>query len=196
MQTFQLLDLLILFFLFFLEAFLSIENAAVIAVLAKKLPKEQQNKAIWVGISSGFILRALVVIFTAFFLKFHWIVLVGGLYLIYLAIHHFLKKKAYNIERLYSPSFWKTVFLIEGADTIFAIDSILTAFAVLLLFYPHEVSSEKIWLIYTAGVLGMVTMRFFSKWMISLLEKKPILEHLAYILVGIVGLKLIFSYFY
>ncbi|MBM3201755.1 MAG: hypothetical protein FJZ56_05035 [Chlamydiae bacterium] len=196
MQTFDVFDLVILFFLFLLEAFLSIDNAAVIAVIAKKLPKEEQAKALWVGISTGFVLRALVVGFTAFFLKFEWIVLIGGGYLLYIAIHHFLKKKVYNIEQLYKPNFWKTVALIEGADIIFAIDSILSSFAVLLLFYPPKILFEKTWIIYVAGILGMVTMRFFSKFMIELLEKKPFLEHVAYILVGIVGLKLIIGYIF
>ncbi len=191
----MLLDLLIVLFLFFIEAFLSIDNAAVIAVLARKVPKEQQGKAIWIGISTGFILRGLVVWFAAFFLQFAWVVLIGGAYLVYITIHHFLKKKAHSID--YKPhGFWKTVFLIEGADIVFAIDSILTAFAVLLLFYPPSMAMEKIWIVYVAGVLGMVTMRFFSKMMINLLEKKPIFEHIAYGLVGLVGAKLIIGYFF
>lgn len=191
MQTFVFSDLLILLFLFFLEAILSIDNAAVIAVFAKKLPKEDQNRALWIGISVGFALRAIVVVFAALLLRFHWVVFVGGAYLIYLAIHHFMQKKVSAIEKLKPHGFWKTVFLIELADIIFAIDSILSAFAVLLLFYSPTSSEQKIWLIYLAGIMGMVTMRFCSKKLIDLLEKAPVLESLAYLLVGWVGVKLI-----
>jgi YkoY family integral membrane protein len=195
MQTFVFSDLLILFFLFFLEAFLSIDNAAVIAVFARKLPKNDQNRALWIGIGTGFILRGFVVVFAAILLHIHWVVILGGSYLLYLSIHHFLQKKKNTLKDVKPYSFRKTVFLIEMADIIFAIDSILSAFAVLLLFYSPQESLHKIWIIYLAGILGMIAMRFCSKKLIDLLEKAPFLENLAYLLVAWVGLKLIIDSF-
>ncbi len=77
-------------------------------------------------------------------------------------------------------SFWKTVALVEFTDISFAIDSVLVAVTV----------SKELWVVYTGVILGVILLRFGAGALVTLLEKRPGLEHMAYLLVGWVAIKL------
>ena len=68
-------------------------------------------------------------------------------------------------------------------DMAFSIDSILDAGAL----------SDKKWLIIAGGILGIVAMRFAAGFFIKLLKRYQTLKNTAYILVAVIGLKLISS---
>ncbi|MCA1685203.1 MAG: hypothetical protein LC745_04315, partial [Planctomycetia bacterium] len=78
------------------------------------------------------------------------------------------------------------------ADIAFSIDSILAAVAM-----AEEMSglseSEKILMVVTGGILGIITMRFVAGYFITLLERFRGLEAGAYALVAWIGLKLVAS---
>lgn len=190
-QIFSPSDLLLILFLFFMEALLSVDNAAVIATIARKLPEEKQGRALWIGISSGFVLRGIMVLIAGALLRFEIAVLIGGLYLIYLTFHHFYSKRNGGASPTKKVSFWKSVALIEGVDAIFAIDSILSAFAIIMVFYPTDMIHTKMWIVYVAGILGMLTMRLLSRGFIKLLKHHPYLESFVYLFIALVGLKLV-----
>lgn len=78
------------------------------------------------------------------------------------------------------PGFWRTVLTVELMDAAFAIDSILVAVGL----------SDKLWVIYTGGILGIIAMRFAAGGFIKVLERFPSLEHTAYILISWISIKL------
>ena len=82
-------------------------------------------------------------------------------------------------------SFWMTVILVELTDIAFAMDSILAAVAM----------TNQYWIIVTGALIGTVMMRFAAIACIRLLEKFPKLEDTAYILITIIGLKVIIEGF-
>jgi YkoY family integral membrane protein len=88
--------------------------------------------------------------------------------------------------------FWSTVAVIELTDIAFAIDSILAAIA---LVGPepqgHEGAHPKLWVVVTGGILGVILMRFAAVMFISLLERFPRFETSAYLLVTVIGMKLL-----
>ena len=79
-------SILIVINIIILELILSIDNAAVLATLVKRLPKAQQNKALTYGIVGAYVFRGLALLFASLLIKITWLKLVGGLYLIYLAV--------------------------------------------------------------------------------------------------------------
>ena len=78
-------ELLIFLNIFLLEVILSIDNAAVLATMVKRLPKEQQNKALTYGLVGAYVFRGLALLFASLLIKIIWLKVVGGIYLMYLA---------------------------------------------------------------------------------------------------------------
>lgn len=173
--------LITILFLVFLEGMLSFDNAIVLAVLASELPKEQQKKALTYGIWGAIGFRALALTLLVFIIQSMWIRLAGGAYLIWLAANHFLGKEDSDGARTIYPSFWRTVFAIEMTDIAFSADSILASIAV----------SHEFWVVFTGGVLGIIMMRFAASLFIKLLKRFPGLETSAYLIITVVGTKLL-----
>ena len=88
--------------------------------------------------------------------------------------------------------FWSTVGVIELTDIAFAVDSILAAIA-LVGAAPtgHTGFHPKLWVVITGGMLGVILMRFAAVIFIKLLDKFPRFETAAYLLVAVIGGKLL-----
>lgn len=181
-QTFAFTDIPKVATLAFLELLLSADNAVVLGLLCLGLPQHLRKKALFVGLISAFVFRALVILLVTYLLAFTWLQAVGGAYLIFLSIRHFTQKNKV-IERK-PATFWKTVVLIELYDLLFAIDSILAGVAFI------NSSFSKLWIVYTGGMIGLIAMRFAAKTFSSLIDHFPRLEVSAYLMVGWIGIKL------
>lgn len=227
-QTFSTGDLAVIGLLIVLEGVLSIDNALVLGLLAKRLPKRLQKRALTYGLVGAFVFRFLAIGTASYLLRWRVVKLLGGGYLVYVALKHFFfdrKDKTDEIAvdeddvpslvdpetgRELSPeeaeqelrarsviasaadarNFWSTVVVIELTDIAFAIDSILAAIALVGSAggaNPHP----KLWVVITGGILGVILMRFAAVMFISLLEKFPRFESAAYLLVTVIGLKLL-----
>src|SRR5690242_1939468 len=88
-QTFDLHDLIIIGVLVVLEGVLSIDNALVLGLLARRLPKKLQEKALTYGLVGAFAFRAVAVLTAAYLLRWRWVKLLGGAYLLWVAFKHF-----------------------------------------------------------------------------------------------------------
>ncbi|MDH3392263.1 MAG: TerC family protein, partial [Desulfobulbaceae bacterium] len=191
-QEFQALggvDALSLATLAVLEGILSVDNSLVLAILVRTLPKEQQKKALLYGIFGAFFFRVVALIFAAQLMGFVIFKIIGGGYLLYLAMKHmffFYKEDAHQSRPKVAASFWKTVLIVEFTDIAFSIDSITTAVAM----------SDKLIVVWLAGIMGIVFLRFAAGFFIRLLERLPKLEDLAYQLIFFVGTKLLMEGFH
>jgi predicted tellurium resistance membrane protein TerC len=79
--------------------------------------------------------------------------------------------------------FWATVVLVEIMDLAFSIDNVFAAVAF----------TDNIWLICTGVFIGILAMRFVAQGFVKLMEKYPFLETSAFIVIGILGVKLTIS---
>jgi len=166
-----------------LEGLLSADNALVLAILVKHLPRDQRKKALRYGIWGAFVFRGIAILLAKELRRFWPFRLLGGLYLIYVSVSHFLTRKKTDEPELLEVSkkgFWGTVVAVELTDIAFSVDSILAAVAM----------SDKVWVVYLGGVLGIVTMRFVAGGFLRLLDLFPRLETAAYLLVAWIGAKL------
>ena len=188
-QAFGGADVMAIATLAILEGILSVDNSLVLAILVRSLPKEQQKKALMYGIFGAFFFRVLALVFAAHLMRFLAFKIIGGGYLVYLAMKHmffFYKEDAYQARPKVATSFWKTVLVVELTDIAFSIDSITTAVAM----------SNKLLVIWLAGIMGIIFLRFAAGVFIRLLEKLPRLEDLAYQLIFFVGTKLLLEGFH
>ena len=179
----QPLDALTVATLTLLEGILSVDNALVLAILVRTLPKETQKKALTYGIVGAFAFRFIALVFAAHLMEMVAFKLIGGGYLVYLAMKHmffFYREDAHQGRPRTAASFWKTVLLVELTDIAFSIDSITTAVAM----------SNKLVVVWVGGILGIIFLRFAAAFFVRLLERLPRLEDLAYQLIFFIGTKL------
>jgi YkoY family integral membrane protein len=183
-------EVLIFLNIMILEIVLSIDNAAVLATMVKELPKEQQKKALTYGIAGAYVFRGLALLFASILIKLVWLKVAGGLYLMYLAYKALSSKvetegsSKMTIKIPFLSALWSTIVAIEMMDLVFSIDNVFAAVA----FTPN------LWLICGGVFVGILAMRFATTKFVKVLEKNPILERVAYWVIGALGLKLVSSY--
>lgn len=183
-QTFSPGDLGAIGFLILLEGLLSADNALVLAIMVKHLPDKLQKKALLYGLGGAFVFRFLAIIFATFILNLWWLQLVGAAYLLWLPIKHFIHKAGEaSAKPLKQRGFWQTVIAVELTDIAFAVDSVLAAVGTVS-------AKDKVWVVYLGAILGIILLRFAAGVFIGVLRKYPDLEHLAFLLVGWVAVKL------
>jgi YkoY family integral membrane protein len=230
-QTFSSNDLFLIGLLVILEGVLSIDNALVLGLLAKRLPKSQQQRALTYGLVGAFVFRFIAVGTAAFLLRWRIVKLLGGGYLLWVAAKYLISKLrdksdehvtvgAANAPTMVDAAtgrelgpeeqeqelrargampvpdrhsgFWSTVAVIELTDIAFAIDSILAAMALVgTVPVGHVGPHPKLWVVMTGGMLGVILMRFAAVLFIKLLDRFPRFETSAYLLVTVIGLKLV-----
>lgn len=189
--------LLIVLNLIVIESLLSVDNAAVLATMVIDLPKEQRARALRYGIIGAYVLRGVCLFLAAWLVKIWWLKPLGGLYLLYLAFDYFkgkLKTKEDSDEENVDKSqnwfykstvglvgnFWATVALVELMDLAFSIDNVFAAVAF----------TDHVFLIYTGVFIGILAMRFVAQAFVKLMEKFTFLETIAFIVIGVLGIKL------
>lgn len=213
-QTFDWNDLAVVGLLVLLEGVLSIDNALVLGLLARRLPKNLQPRALTYGLVGAFVFRLIAIVTAAYLLRWRIVKLLGGGYLVYVAVRHLFFEEqqdghqgvtighdgvpalpagpengtsAGSVSRY---KFWSTVAAIEVTDIAFAVDSILAAIA-LVGSAPAGQTHPKLWVVITGGMLGVILMRFAAVVFIRLLERFPRFETAAYLLVLVIGAKLL-----
>jgi hypothetical protein len=78
-------------------------------------------------------------------------------------------------------SLWATIVAVELLDVTFSIDNIFAAVAL----------TDKLWLIMIGVGIGILAMRFVAQSFVGLLKKYPRLESAAFLVIGLLGLKLL-----
>lgn len=187
--------LIIILNLIIIESLLSVDNAAVLATMVLDLPPDKRKLALRYGILGAYFFRGLCLIFASWLIKIWWLKPLGGFYLIYLAVDYFRKKATpatdddllvkeekwfYKLTNGLVGSFWATVIAVEIMDLAFSLDNVFAAVAF----------TDNIWLICTGVFIGILAMRFVAQWFVNLLERYPFLETSAFLVIGILGIKL------
>ncbi len=192
--------------LIFLEGLLSADNALVLALMVRHLPKKEQRRVLRWGIWGAVGFRLVAVLLSAVLIRFWIFKVLGGLYLLYLALAHFLwpgedepgvagtaDGRAGTSSVRWTHGFWGTVTSVTMADIAFSIDSILAAVAMADSFPARFGNNGKLFIVFVGGVLGIITMRFVVRYFVILLDRFPGLAKGAYWLVAWIGLKLVIS---
>ncbi|MCM3570128.1 TerC family protein [Neobacillus mesonae] len=172
--------------LIILEGLLSADNALVLAVMVKHLPKKQRKKALFYGIFGAYFFRVLAIGLGVSFIHIPWFKIICGHYLLYIVFQNlFMKNEEEDTGASKKAGFWRTVLTVELMDIAFSIDSVVAAFGV----------SNQVWVLFLGGVLGILMMRGVAQLFLKLIEKVPEFEMTAFILIAIIGVKMIMSAF-
>jgi YkoY family integral membrane protein len=172
--------------LIILEGLLSADNALVLAVMVKHLPKKQRKKALFYGIFGAYFFRLVVIGLGVSLIKIAWIKIVCGHYLLLIVLQNFIRKNEdEDGVQNKKMGFWSTVLTVELMDISFSFDSVLAAFGV----------SNQEWVLFIGGILGILMMRGVANLFLTLIEKVPEFETTAFLLIAVIGVKMIVSAF-
>lgn len=164
-----------------LEVLLSVDNALVLGAKVKPLPEKQRAKALLFGMWGAYFFRFLMIGIGTYLIKFMWIKAIGAVYLAYMAIHGLLSKEEEQEEKPVTPhGFWMTVLSVEALDIVFSIDSVTAAVAL----------SDEVWVLLIGSMIGILAMRGVAQVFVKLLIKVPELNKTAFVLIGVIAIKL------
>lgn len=172
--------------LIIIEGLLSVDNILAIAALASELPEKQRKVALRLGLAGAYVFRGVALFFVGFIMANLWVKFLGAFYLIHLMASHFNDYAADHDNDSATKSrkprtFWGTVMAIQLMDLSLSVDNVVTAVAM----------SSKIWVVVTGVCLGLLALWLFATISLKLVEKYPILQHTAFLLIGYVGMMLL-----
>jgi tellurite resistance protein TerC len=167
--------------LVFLECILSIDNAAVIGAMVARLPNDrptpwpkwlypvfsrfdrflgsQRESALKVGLFGAYAGRIMMLALASIIIQYAWMQVLGALYLIYLAVKHFVERFQHHQAKRANPEyeqsaktqgFWNVVLTIELADLAFSLDNVVAAVSL----------SDRLWVVVLGVAIGIVIIRF------------------------------------
>lgn len=185
-------DWLIIFSLVLIECLLSVDNAVVLAAQTQSLPtQELREKSLFYGIWGAYIFRFIIIGLGTYLINFWEIKVLGSLYLAYPVFQFFTRTRVKHTRKLVADKkkrrgislFWSVVIQIEMMDIVFSIDSVLASLAI----------SNNPVIVLIGGMIGILAMRGVAEVIMKLMRRIPELEPMAYILIGIIAVKLFLS---
>ena len=183
-----------------MEVVLGVDNVIFISVLVSKLPKQQADRARTIGLSLALIFRIALLlvlgwiialsqpVFTAFGHGFSWrdiILLGGGLFLIYKAVHEMHAE----IEEPHEPGLKQQARAAMSAivsqiillDLVFSIDSIITAIGM----------AQHVEVMIAAVIVAVAIMFMASGPISNFVAKHPTTKMLALAFLLLIGVSLV-----
>ncbi len=168
--------------LFIIEILLSVDNALVNATLAESLPEVKRRRALRIGILLGALFRIIALLLASIIIENVWLKILGGLYLVYLAIAHLGKVVDEEGKDIVPKTTYRGVIMqIALADIVFSLDNVISAVSF----------SENIYIVMLGVGIGVVSMLFITPILSRLIHKYKGMPQAAYAIVGFVGLALL-----
>jgi YjbE family integral membrane protein len=99
------------------------DNAIVIGLAARNLPKDKQKKVILWGTAGAVILRVIATVAVVWLLKVPGLMLVGGVLLVWIAYKLLVEDKGHDVKA--GESTWAAIRTIIIADAAMGIDNVL-----------------------------------------------------------------------
>lgn len=176
-----------------IEGLLSVDNALGIAAMASHLPKRQQKAALRWGLIGAYLFRGIALALVAWLMHNPWVKWFGALYLVYLAAAHLQitpeEKKEENLTAQVGKGLLATICSIELMDLSLSLDNVVAAVG--MVNGVREIPEHlHIWVVCTGVFIGIAALRIVAGWCIGLIERHPVLNATAFMLVGYVGLGL------
>ena len=147
--------------LFLIDLILGGDNAIIIALASRDLPKSQRIKAIFWGTACAIVMRIVFATIATRLLQLPYLKLIGGIILIYIAFNLARQKKK-EIKCNEAATVWEAVRIIFTADLIMSLDNVLAI---------AGIANGNILLLVTGLLLSIPCVVISSQLIIRLLEK-------------------------
>ena len=154
---------------------LSGDNAVVIALAARSLPKHQQKQAIFWGAGAAVVLRIILTIVAVKLLEFPFLKIVGGAALLWIAVKLLVPEDEDDGEVAASTQLWGAVKTILIADLVMSTDNVIAVAA----------AAKGSILLLTLGLIISIPLVIFGATLLMvLMERYPIIITLGAAVLG------------
>ena len=145
------------------------DNAIVIALAARNLPAEHQNKAIMWGTVGAIVVRSAMTVGVVWLLKIPGLMLVGGLGLLWIAYKLITDTSEDEHEGSGATTFWSAMKTIVVADALMGVDNVLGV---------AGAANGDFTLVVIGLLISIPIVVLGSKLVLRLVEKWPVIIHL------------------
>ena len=173
-----------LFSIVIIDIILAGDNAVVIAMAVRSLPKEQRGKGIIYGSAAAVVFRVVLTFFVAQLLKMSYVKLVGGILVTWIGVKLFVEGAPEETDRKEAASLWHAVRIIVIADTTMALDNMLAVGAA---------SHGNLFLLLFGLGLSIPFIVFTSNLLSILMDKYPVIIYIGAAILGKVGGEMIIT---
>jgi YjbE family integral membrane protein len=168
---------------------LSGDNAVVIALACRALPRRQRMIGIILGAGAAVLLRVIFTILVQYLLDVPWLQLVGGPLLFWIAIKLLIAEEASEDSIAAGGSLFEAVKIVAIADIVMSLDNVL-AIAGAAKSAPPE---QQIFLIVMGLLISIPLVVFGATLIVELLTRFPILVWAGAALLGWIAGELMVS---
>src|SRR5260370_9110392 len=161
-----------------IDLLLAVDNALVIAMAVRALPPRQRRSGIFLGAASAVVLRVILTIAATELLGMPWIKLVGGAFVIWIAVK-VLRDAASPAPETAAPGhFLRAIWFIVVADITMSVDNVLAI---------AGASRGSVPLIILGLGLSIPFVMFSSNLLVLLMDRYPSTIYLGAPILGKVG---------
>jgi YjbE family integral membrane protein len=168
---------------------LSGDNAVVIALACRALPRRKRVAGIILGAGAAVLLRIIFTVGIQFLLDVPWLQLVGGLLLFWIAIKLLIAEEAGEDSVAAGGSLWEAVKIVAIADIVMSLDNVL-AIAGAAKSAPPD---QQVWLVVAGLLISIPLVVFGATMIVALLQRFPILVWVGAALLGWIAGELLVS---
>src|SRR5581483_9201257 len=154
---------------------LSGDNAVVIALAARSLPKHQQKQAIFWGAGAAVVLRIVLTIVAVKLLEFPFLKLIGGAALLWIAVKLLVPEDEDDGDVAASTQLWGAVKTILIADLVMSTDNVIAVAAA---------AKGSVLLLVLGLIISIPLVIFGATMLMKLMERYPLIITLGAAILG------------
>lgn len=167
-----------------IDLILAGDNAVVIAMAVRSLPREQRKKGIIFGAGAAVLLRVIATFFVAQLLTISYVKIVGGVLITWIAVKLFVEGAPEEVGERQAKTVWQAVKIIVIADITMAIDNMLAV---------GGASHGNLFLLLFGLGLSIPFVVFTSNLLSMLMDKYPVIIYIGAAILGKVGGEMIIT---
>ncbi len=165
----------------FINLILSGDNAVVIALASRNLPRDQRRKAVFWGSAGAVVLRIGLTVVAAFLLQIPYLQFVGGLALLYIAVKLIADDRG-EVKCQEASCLSEAIKVILVADVIMSLDNVLAIAGV----------AAGNWLLLGLGLAMSIPLVVFgSQLILTLMDRFPVIIYIGAAVLGWTAAKMV-----
>jgi YjbE family integral membrane protein len=167
-----------------IDLILAGDNAVIIAMAVRSLPRKQRQKGIMLGAGAAVLLRVVLTFFAAQLLQTPYVKFIGGLFILWIAVKLFVEGSPDEEGHREAKTIWQAMWVIVVADITMSVDNVLAV---------AGASKGNLFLLIFGLGLSIPFVVFTSSLLSMLMDKYPYIIYIGAAVLGKVGAEMIIT---
>jgi YjbE family integral membrane protein len=160
-----------------IDLMLSGDNAVIIAMAVKNLPKQNRSWAIFLGTTGAIAVRVFCTFIISTLLMIQFVKLIGGVFILWIAVKLLIDNQD-EAGKSQSSGLWQAVWFIVLADTSMGSDNMLAV---------AGAAKGNLYLVLFGLALSIPFIILTSSWLVGLMDRFPLILYLGAAVLGKIG---------